>query len=139
MKTCSYCGKQYPDEATVCVLDQQPLDVPQRPDTTPAQQAPASPPKVICPACGAKDDYTRLVGPRSSFSLSSFLLGGIFAVIFHNLGRPKRVRCNQCEARFEIHSRVSKASRVIFWLLITPTIIVLMMLLAKLVFTLFSN
>ncbi len=25
MKKCSYCGKEYPDEATVCVIDSQPL------------------------------------------------------------------------------------------------------------------
>jgi hypothetical protein len=25
MKTCSYCGKEYPDDAVVCELDQQPL------------------------------------------------------------------------------------------------------------------
>jgi hypothetical protein len=25
MKKCTYCGKEYPDEATVCPLDQEPL------------------------------------------------------------------------------------------------------------------
>ena len=25
MKSCAYCGKQYPDEATVCAVDGQPL------------------------------------------------------------------------------------------------------------------
>ena len=25
MKKCSYCGKEYPDDATICIVDQQPL------------------------------------------------------------------------------------------------------------------
>jgi hypothetical protein len=31
MKKCTYCGKEYPDEATVCQLDQQPLVDPAAP------------------------------------------------------------------------------------------------------------
>ena len=26
MKKCSYCGKEYPDEASVCVIDREPLE-----------------------------------------------------------------------------------------------------------------
>jgi len=36
MKKCTYCGKEYPDDATVCSVDEQPLAfVPPRPTKTP--------------------------------------------------------------------------------------------------------
>jgi hypothetical protein len=31
MKTCSYCGTEYPDDATLCAIDQTPLDRPGEP------------------------------------------------------------------------------------------------------------
>jgi hypothetical protein len=39
MKTCSYCGKQYPDDATACAIDGQPLQA-----VVPATIAPTPPP-----------------------------------------------------------------------------------------------
>lgn len=35
MKTCGYCGKEYPDEATVCERDAQPLVDPAAPNPPP--------------------------------------------------------------------------------------------------------
>jgi len=133
MKTCSYCGKQYPDDAEVCVLDQQPLKG--------LAESPAgvTPPKVTCPQCGAADDFTRLVELRSSFSLPAFLFGGLIAVLFRNAGKARRVRCNKCESRFYVSSPLSKISRVIFWLLVTPTIICLGIVLIIIIYTLFSH
>ena len=131
MKTCSYCGKQYPDDAEVCVLDQQPLkglaELP----------AGATSPKVTCPQCGAADDFSPVLEMRSSFSLLAFLSGGLIAVLFRNAGRPRRVRCNKCEARFYVSSPLSKISRVIFWLLVTPTIVVLIIALIMIIRGLF--
>ena len=35
MKTCSYCGAEYPDNAVVCASDQTPLDRPSEPPPPP--------------------------------------------------------------------------------------------------------
>src|SRR5690242_9900677 len=103
MRTCSYCGKQYPDDAEVCVIDQQPLAelAGSQPVVEIAESPPSvAPARVSCPQCGAADDFTPVFDPHSSFSLLPFLAGGLLAVIFRNAGRPKRVRCNKCKARF---------------------------------------
>ena len=41
MKKCTYCGKEYPDEATVCPLDQEPLvaKIPPAPEVPPVGSA----------------------------------------------------------------------------------------------------
>jgi len=98
-----------------------------------------APPKVTCPQCGAVDDFTPVVELRSSFSLPVFLFGGLIAVLFRNAGRPRRVRCNKCEARFYVSSPLSKISRVIFWLLVTPSIVVLIIALVMIIRSLFSH
>jgi hypothetical protein len=95
--------------------------------------------KVTCPGCGAADDYSHLVALRRSFSMVAFLFGGLIAVLFHNAGKPSRVRCNKCEVRFYIRSRLSKVARVIFWLLVAPTIVSLVIILAVIMFTFFSH
>jgi hypothetical protein len=133
MRTCSYCGKQYPDDAEVCAIDQQPLA------ELAESQPRVAPPRATCPQCGAADDFTPVLDPHSPFSLLPFLAGGLLAVIFRNAGRPKRVRCNKCEARFYVSSPLSKISRVIFWLLVTPTIICLGIVLIMIIHTLFSH
>jgi hypothetical protein len=133
MKTCSYCGKQYPDDAEVCVLDQQPLK------GLAESSAGAAPPKVVCPQCGAADDFTRVIDARGSFSLPAFLFGGLFAVFARNAGKARRVRCNKCDARFYFSSPLSKISRVIFWLLVTPSIICLGILLIMIIHSFFSH
>src|SRR5258705_11423901 len=98
MKTCSYCGKQYPKDPEICPADQQPLT---GLDESPAIVASR---KVTCPQCGAADDYSQAIEFRSSFSLPVFLLGGLIAVIFRNAGRPRRLRCNKCQTRFYFSS-----------------------------------
>jgi hypothetical protein len=133
MKTCSYCGKQYPDDAEVCAVDQQPLN------ELAESQAAVTTSKVDCPQCGATDDFTHLVEVHSSFSLPAFLFGGLLAVIFRNAGRPRRVKCNKCNSRFYVSSPLSKVSRVIFWLLVTPSIIVLSIALIIVIRGLFSH
>jgi hypothetical protein len=100
---------------------------------------PAMKPKVICPQCGGADDFTQAIEFRSSFSLPVFLLGGLLAVIFRNAGRPRRLRCNKCDTRFYVSSPLSKASRVIFWLLVIPSIIVLISALILFIRGLFSH
>jgi hypothetical protein len=133
MKACSYCGKQYPDDVEVCALDQQPLKG--------LAESPAgvASPKVTCPQCGAADDFTPVLEVRSSFSLPAFLFGGLIAVLFRNAGRSRRVRCNKCEARFYVSSPLSKISRVIFWLLVTPSIVILIIALIMIIRSLFSH
>jgi len=133
MKTCSYCGRQYPDDAEVCALDQQPL---KGPAESPAGVAP---PKVTCPQCGAADDFTQVIDSRGSFSLTAFLFGGLMAVFLRNAGKARRVRCNKCDARFYVSSLLSKISRVIFWLLVAPSIICLGILLIMIIHTLISH
>ncbi len=122
MKICPYCGKQYPDDALLCSIDRQPLEgiaeSPQRISKAPV-------PKVQCPACGASDDYTAAIELRSSFSWPVFFAGGIWAVLFRNAGRRRKVRCNRCETRFYIRTPLSKISLVLFWILICPTIVIL--------------
>ena len=132
MKACLYCGAQYPDDVLVCPVDQHALG-------NPAEAKPPGridPAGTICPGCGVSGDYTFVVEPRSSFSLLAFLGGGLPAVFFRNAGRRRRVRCNRCEARYYVRSPLGKISQVIFWLLVAPTIIVLIILLAELVGTL---
>src|SRR6516162_10534694 len=127
MRTCSYCGKQYPDDAEVCPVDRQPFT-----ELVELQPRIATP-KVICPNCGAADDFTQLLDARSSFSLPAFLFGGLIAVLFRNAGKSRPARCNKCETRFYVSSSLSKISRVIFWLLVTPSIIVLSFVLIEII------
>jgi hypothetical protein len=133
MRTCSYCGKHYPEDAEVCVVDQQPL-------AGPAESQPqAAPASAACPQCGAEDDFRPVVDVRSSFSLPAFLFGGLIAVLFRNAGKSRPVRCNKCQTRFYISSPLSKISRVIFWLLVAPSIILLGIALIVFIRNLFSN
>src|SRR5690349_6686980 len=123
MKKCSYCGKEHPDEATVCDRDQTPLGA------GPDGSEPSVQPPVICPGCGVVNDHKLAIEWRGSFNLLTFLAGGLIAVFFHNASHPRRVQCNQCGTLFNISTRASRVSRVILWLLITPTIICLIIVL----------
>jgi len=133
MKACSYCGKQFSDDMEACPFDQQPL---KGVVETPPEVVP---PEATCPQCGAAGDFTPVIELRSSFSLPVFLFGGLFAVLFRNAGRPRRVRCNKCEARFSVSSSLSKISRAIFWLLVTPSIILLSIALIMIIRAFFSR
>jgi membrane protease YdiL (CAAX protease family) len=44
MKICPYCGKEYPDNATVCIIDRETLIDPNAPKESPVEQEPAPKP-----------------------------------------------------------------------------------------------
>lgn len=123
MKICRYCGKEFPPETEVCPFDRHPLEGLREG----AIQTRASPPRVVCPKCGAAGDFSDVVGTHASFSWPAFLAGGIFAVLFLNAGRMKRVRCNRCEARFYIRRPYTTVSRLIFWILVAPVLTLLIL------------
>ena len=136
MKPCPYCGAQYADDAVVCATDGHRLDSPAEALQEPSGTASS---RVRCPACGAADDYAPTVELRSSFSWLVFFAGGILAVLFRNAGRRRKVRCNKCEALFDIRTPLSRVSLVIFWLLICPTIVALIVLLVAVLSSIFSH
>ena len=136
MKSCPYCGAHYGDEVVACAADGYPLD---RPRESWMGSSGAAAPRVRCPACGAADDYAPTVELRGSFSWLVFFAGGLLAVLFRNAGRQRRVRCNKCEALFDVRTPLSKLSLVIFWLLICPTIIALIVCVVALLHSMLSH
>lgn len=83
MKSCPYCGGQYPDDVVICAIDHRELeDLKESPQTT--KSTPVL--SVLCPACGVSDDYTPVVELRGSFSWGTYLAGGLFGVLFQNAG-----------------------------------------------------
>ena len=85
-------------------------------------------PAAVCPHCGTSSGYDPAIKLGSSFNLGVFFLGGIPALIFRNAGRPRRVQCRRCGALFTIKTRASKVFRVLFWLVIAPGILALIVL-----------
>jgi hypothetical protein len=135
MKRCNYCGARYSDEVVACGNDGHPL---YSLDESQERSRTSDAPRVRCPACGAADDYTSTVALRSSFSWIVFFAGGLPAVLFRNAGRRTRVRCNQCKGLFNVRTRASKLSLILFWAVICPTIIGLIVFLIVLFHTVFS-
>ena len=134
MKVCSYCGRENDETLTHCSECGTDLaDAKSSPASAPAPVQPK--PKVVCPACGAHDNYENCIALRGSFSWVMFFLGGFIAVLFHNASRERRVQCNACSAIFGVRTRLSKLSLVILWLLILPTIVAILL---KLLSALFS-
>jgi hypothetical protein len=134
MNKCSYCGRENDDAAITCKGCCTPLA------ESISQSATAARPSIVtCPKCGTSDSYTQAIELRSSFNLGVFLLGGIWAVIFRNAGRPRRVRCSQCEELFNIRTPASKASLAVFWLLVAPGIFVIAVFLLTFVRSLFHG
>jgi hypothetical protein len=133
MKSCPYCGARYADNVAVCPADQHQLTVAteSKPETGGSQE--------ICPGCGAVNDYRFTVEPRRSFGLLAILGGGILAYAFLKSGRGRRVRCNKCEAGFYLRSPLSTASMLIFWILVSPTIILLAGWLIYMVVSMYSR
>ena len=134
MKSCPYCGAQYPEDAVTCAADGHPLDR----STESPQQSGGTVSGVRCPACGA-GDYSATVELRGSFSWPVFFAGGIFAVLFRNAGSRRKVRCNHCKAVFEVRTPLSRVSLVLLWLLICPTIIGIVLLMAAFLYAVFSG
>src|SRR6266581_4186982 len=122
MKVCHYCGRE--NDATLATCRECGTTLPDIEGVVPRAQPKRA---IVCPACGAHDDYKTGVALRGSFSWVVFLLGGFIAVLFHNASRQRRVQCNACGAFFGIRTPLSKGSLFIFWLLIAPTIIVLVL------------
>ena len=94
---------------------------------------------MACPACGVPDGCQPAAELRGSFSLLAFLAGGLFAVLFHNASRPRKMQCNKCGSFFSIRTPFSKVSRAIFWLLVAPTVIGIIILLLRLLNILFTR
>ena len=130
MKVCPYCGLE--NDATLATCRECGTSFP---DTEGALASVHPKPAVVCPACGAHDGYKTGVALRGSFSWLVFFLGGFIAVFFHNASRQQRVQCNACGAFFGIRTRLSRLSLVIFWLLIAPTIVVLVFVLLSALFS----
>jgi len=134
MKICSYCGRENETVMTAC--QECGTTLPSSAVMPAPALAPATPkPRVVCPACGAHDNYRDGIQLRGSFSWFVFFLGGIIAVLFRNAGQERRVQCNACGKPFGIRTPVSKGSLVVFWLLIAPTIIILILLLIGALFS----
>jgi hypothetical protein len=129
MKSCPYCGGKYPDDAVICPVDGNALQGPNESRNKASRPLSST---VLCPVCGAADCYARTIELRSSFSWLAFFAGGIFAVLARNAGRPTKVRCTKCEALFEIRTPLSKVWLVIFWILVCPTVIALIIMLVDL-------
>ena len=135
LKACPHCGAHYSDDSVTCV-DGYLLGAPAE---SRGEFGNVGVPRFRCPACGAADDYTPTVELRSAFSWPVFLVGGFLAVLFRNAGRRRKVRCNKCEKLFDIRTPLSRVSLVIFWLLISPTILVLVIWLLALLGSIFSH
>src|SRR5437763_11126878 len=91
-------------------------------------------PGVVCPACGAPDDYKAAIALRGSFNWAVYFFGGFLGVLFHNASRQQRVQCNACGEFFGIRSPMSKVSLAIFWLLVAPSVLILLFLLISAIF-----
>ena len=130
MRICSYCGHENESSLVKCGQCGTELAV------APVTALPASrKPGVVCPACGVADQYKDVIPLRGSFSVAAYFFGGILGVIFLNASRRKRVQCNACGALFGVRSPVSRFSLIIFWLLVAPSIVVLVIALVSAIFS----
>src|SRR5687767_9129713 len=136
MKVCSYCGRENDDSLSNCKECGTELDLPASPSSSPR---PSTKRPIICPGCGTADSYKPAVELRKSFSWLALLAGGLLAVMFRNFGKERRVQCNECATLFGISTPFSKAARVMFWLLVSPAILVLGFLLIISITNLFNH
>ena len=68
MKTCPYCGAEYPDDARACAIDQTPLDAPNQPaSAAPPPPEPNRPEYELAPLTAAErqQDLVTLVRCRT--------------------------------------------------------------------------
>jgi hypothetical protein len=124
MKVCAYCGRENEPTLTTCGECGSALT-----GGNGQPRVAQSKSSAICPSCGAQGDYKPALKLKNSVNLPALLVGGWLGLVFHNAGRKKRVQCNQCATFFSIATPVTKLSRVLFWLLVSPTIIVLLIFL----------
>ena len=71
MKRCTYCGREHPDEAAICSLDQQPLEL-----ATSSPNAPDAPSS----SESSKGWPPQVVIPTVVWLMVNFLLVGLFSV-----------------------------------------------------------
>ncbi|HEV2437409.1 MAG TPA: CPBP family intramembrane glutamic endopeptidase [Verrucomicrobiae bacterium] len=91
MKTCPYCGKEYPDDAVRCLMDDQPLEGGEPsplPPPTPLSEAPAPPP---CPAV-LTDRQMRIIELVlvCGIAFGSSILSSLYEVSGHVFSSPSR-------------------------------------------------
>jgi hypothetical protein len=132
VKECSFCGKEYPDDAAVCTVDGGVL-------IASASNAGTAAEFEACPSCGAVGASKARIQLRSSFSLPAFLLGGLFAVMFRNASRGQKMQCQKCGTVFVVRSSLSKVSRTLFWIIVTPPLVVLAAYLIHLLWSAFKG
>jgi hypothetical protein len=134
MKVCSYCGRGNDRALTMCAECGTQLS---EGEVQPVVGRPK--PFVNCPACGSPDDYKPALKLRGSFSWLTYLTGGFLAVLFQNASRTKRFQCNKCATFFSIGTPLTKLSRIMFWLLVGPTVIALVAFLIAVLISFFSH
>jgi len=119
-KRCSYCGCE--NDVTVSICKGCGTALPKVENTVIPTEPGVSGP--ACPSCGGRN-YSPALAMRRSFSWLVFLAAGLFAVLFHNASRQRRVRCNACGHFFGIRTPMSRLSLVVFWILVGPTVLLL--------------
>src|SRR5208283_967032 len=83
MKTCSYCGKEYPDDADVCTIDQSPLVLSTpKPLTDPSGSPPKNQP-ITTQSILSIGGFAVLAG-LSGFGLTWLVIGFFAKGIFKN-------------------------------------------------------
>lgn len=84
MKACPYCGKEYPDDATVCAIDQERLDPPPSPIVQSSHTAPS---EVADGSATIPKDDSNLVFPEYQWSARDgwkfFGMTVVFAVLWY--------------------------------------------------------
>jgi membrane protease YdiL (CAAX protease family) len=88
MKTCPYCGKEYPDEAVRCLIDGQPLvggEPPPLPSPVPMPEAPAPPSPITL-----TDRQMRIIEVVlvCGIAFGSNILSSLHELSGQNFGRP---------------------------------------------------
>ena len=130
MKFCSYCGRENEANTVTCVGCGTEF-----PDGKDPVNGSNPQPRMVCPACGASDNYKAALALHGSFNWAVYFFGGFLAVLFQNASREKRVQCNGCGEFFGVRSRMSKVSLVLFWLLVAPTLLILLFVLLSALFS----
>jgi hypothetical protein len=92
---CPYCGRENDGESLHCT------------ECGTRIRGEISRPQIICPACGETEKFERLIS-APGFKWSVFIFCGFLSVVFLTCSRPKRFRCNNCDATFSHRSDGAK-------------------------------